>query len=363
MAIEIRIPSLGESISQVTIGTILRPSGSQVHADEELLEIETDKLNQVLYAPQTGVVTFSVKQGDQVSVGQVIGVIDTAQKISTDEKSTRLDKTKWLEELHHEKVAEPQKIEPKKPEIAIAETQGQAKQEQTKQETRKKMSSLRKVMAERLLNAQKQTVTLTTFNEADMSQVMALREQYKELFMTKHGVKLGFMSFFVKAACAALKSFPIVNAYLDGDEIVYRHTIDIGVAVSTERGLIVPVLRDCETLSFADIEKQIDDFALRAKSGKLAIEELQGGGFTITNGGVFGSLFSTPLLNPPQSAILGMHKITKRPCVVDDAIVIRPLMYLALSYDHRLLDGKEAVGFLIQIKNCIEDPHRLELGV
>ncbi|MBS0655570.1 MAG: dihydrolipoyllysine-residue succinyltransferase, partial [Verrucomicrobia bacterium] len=230
-------------------------------------------------------------------------------------------------------------------------------------ETRKKLSTLRKTLAQRLVEAQKESVQVTTFNEVDMTEVIAFREKYREQFMTKHGVKLGFMSFFIKAAVSALQAFPEVNSYLVGDEIVYRNYFDIAVAVSTDRGVIVPVLKHCDALSFAEIERQIDDFAERARSGRLTAPDLEGGGFTITNGGLFGSLLSTPVLNPPQCAILGMHKITKRPYVVNDQIVIRPIMNLALSYDHRLLDGKEAVSFLVHIKNCLEEPFRLELGV
>jgi 2-oxoglutarate dehydrogenase E2 component (dihydrolipoamide succinyltransferase) len=230
-------------------------------------------------------------------------------------------------------------------------------------ETRQRMSGLRQRIAQRLVEAQQTAAILTTFNEADMSRVSDLRTRYKELYRTKHGVSLGFMSFFVKAAVEALKAFPAVNARIDGSEIVYHHFYDIGVAVSTERGLMVPVLRNAERMSFADIEKAIGDFADKARKGTITVDELQGGTFTITNGGIFGSLLSTPILNPPQSAILGMHAIKKRPVVVDDQIVIRPMMYLALSYDHRMIDGREAVSFLVRIKECIEDPERMLLNV
>ena len=226
------------------------------------------------------------------------------------------------------------------------------------------MTRLRRRIAERLKEAQNTAAMLTTFNEVDMSAVMALRERYRDAFEKRHGVRLGFMSFFVKASINALKAFPAVNAEIDGDEIVYKHYHDIGVAVSTPSGLVVPVVRDADRLGFADIEKSIGDLGRRARDGKLAMEELSGGTFSITNGGIFGSLLSTPILNPPQSAILGMHKIEKRPVVADnDQVVVRPMMYLAVSYDHRLIDGREAVSFLVRIKECIEDPERLLLDL
>lgn len=230
-------------------------------------------------------------------------------------------------------------------------------------ETRQRMSGLRQRIAQRLLEAQQTAAILTTFNEADISGVLELRTRYKDAFESRHGVGLGFMSFFVKAAIEALKAFPAVNARIDGNEIVYQHFHDIGVAVSTERGLVVPVVRDADRLSFAAIEKAIAEFANKARSGTISIGDLQGGTFTITNGGVFGSLLSTPILNPPQSAILGMHAIKKRPVVIDEEIVVRPMMYLALSYDHRLIDGREAVGFLVRVKDCIESPERMMLEI
>ena len=230
-------------------------------------------------------------------------------------------------------------------------------------ETRQRMTTIRQRIAERLLAAQQNAAILTTFNEADMSAVMALRTKYKESFQKKHGVGLGFMSFFVKACVEALRAFPTVNARIDGTDIVYQNFYDIGVAVSTEKGLMVPVLRDADRLSFAQIEKGIAELAVKARDGKITVADLQGGTFTITNGGVFGSLLSTPILNPPQSGILGMHTIQKRPVAVDDQVVIRPMMYLALSYDHRLIDGREAVSFLVRVKECVENPERLLLEV
>jgi 2-oxoglutarate dehydrogenase E2 component (dihydrolipoamide succinyltransferase) len=225
------------------------------------------------------------------------------------------------------------------------------------------MSAIRQRIAERLVAAQHSAAILSTFNEADMSAVVALRARYKESFQKKHGVSLGFMSFFVKASIEALKAFPVVNARIDGADVVYHNFYNIGVAVSTDKGLMVPVLRDADCMRFADIEKALADLAARARQGKIAVSDLQGGTFTITNGGVFGSMLSTPLLNPPQSAILGMHAIQKRPVVVDDQMAVRPMMYLALSYDHRLIDGREAVGFLVRVKECIEQPERMLLEI
>jgi 2-oxoglutarate dehydrogenase E2 component (dihydrolipoamide succinyltransferase) len=230
-------------------------------------------------------------------------------------------------------------------------------------ETRQRMTPIRARIAERLLAAQQNAAILTTFNEADMSRVMELRARYKESFQKKHGVGLGFMGFFVKACVEALRAFPAVNARIDGPDIVYQHFYHLGVAVSTEKGLMVPVLRDCDQLSFAGIEKGIAELAAKAREGKISVADLQGGTFTITNGGIFGSMLSTPILNPPQSGILGMHAIQKRAVVVDDQVVIRPMMYLALSYDHRIIDGREAVSFLVRVKECIENPERLLLEV
>lgn len=357
---EIKIPSMGESISEVVIGTLLVRSGDSVKRDQPILELETDKVNQELFAPQAGVVTLSVKQGDIVKVGQVIGFIDgealpekakesePKQQVVTkppEGSSIRYTKENFIHDLQNPNMA---KEEIKKPVVKG-------------NETRQKMSNIRKVIAKRLVEAQHQTAMLTTFNEIDLTQVIELREKNKENFLKKFGVKLGFMSFFVEAVVSALKEFPLLNSYIDQDDIVHREYYDIGIAVGTDRGLVVPVLRHCDQLTFADIEKEIESFAKKAREGKLAVDDLQGGGFTITNGGVYGSLLSTPILNPPQSGILGMHKIQKRAVVIDDQIVIRSMMYVALSYDHRLVDGKEAVSFLVQIKNLLEDPSRILL--
>lgn len=397
MKVEIKIPSMGESISQVTIGNLIKHTGDAVATDDELLELETDKVNQVLYAPNAGTVTWSVATGDVVNIGQVIGTVDTekkgaakpAAKEPAKEKTKvpapaipapapaapaegfRMTKEQFIAELNAPSLPKPESSTTTMVSASQrAETAVQAPKEVAaditatgERETRKKMSTIRKVIAKRLVEVLQQTAMLTTFNEVDMTQIMALREAYKEVFAKKHNARLGFMSFFVKASVSALKAFPMINAYISGDDMVFRNYYDIGIAVSTDRGLVVPVIRNCDRLSFAEIEQAIENFAKKAREGGLSPNDLQGGGFTITNGGTYGSLLSTPILNPPQSAILGMHKISKRPVVVNDEIVIRQMMYLALSYDHRVVDGKEAVSFLVHLKNCLEDPSRLFLEV
>ncbi|MDB6081664.1 MAG: sucB [Chlamydiia bacterium] len=372
MKLEMKIPSMGESITQVTIGKLLQKSGAEVQADQEVIEIETDKLNQVLYAPASGTLTFLVKPGDVVKVGDVIATLEEhpVEKKNKEETPSKIIK---MEERQEKKVERQQEMVHEtssrlQKEAWVSALDGALQEEKVvrssgRSETRRKLSNIRKVIAQRLVEVKQETAMLTTFNEIDMSAILGLREKYKEQFQIKFGVKLGFMSFFVKAVTDALQSYPTVNSYLDKDELVLRNYLDIGVAVSTERGLVVPVLRGTDTLSYADIEKKIEDVALRARTGSLSLDELSGGGFTITNGGVFGSLLSTPILNPSQCAILGMHTIIKRAVVVDDQIVIRPMMYLALSYDHRIIDGKEAVSFLVHIKNHLEKPELLVLGL
>jgi len=394
MKVEIKIPPMGESITDATIGNLLVQSGSQVNADQEILEIETDKVNQALYAPEKGTITFTVQPGQKVNIGDVIGYVETgdadkpvlkpaeapppAQAKAKSEKQqaaslqaqpqkepispstgpgSRFGKNEFLNDL-----AQPQKQKQTEPqgEKFVLES---SKKGTDERETRAKLSRVRKVIGDRMVKAQRDAAMLTTFNEADMTQIIALREKFKEDFQKTHGVKLGFMSFFVKAVVAALKEYPLFNSYLDGDELVQRHYFDIGVAVGTDKGLFVPVIRNCDQLSFAEIEKALEKFAKKAREGDLTVDELQGGGFTITNGGVYGSLLSTPILNPPQPGILGMHKIQKRPVVIDDQIAIRSMMYLALSYDHRVADGKDAVNFLVYIKNHLEDPVRLQLEI
>ena len=272
------------------------------------------------------------------------------------EEGIRRGKEAFVKDLMREEEEKPVEA-PAAPKAAPQSAPGE------RRETRHKMTKIRKVIAQRLVEAQQTTAMLTTFNEVDLSAVMALRDKYRDRFIQDYGVRLGFMSFFVKAAVAALREFPGFNSYIDGEDIVHREYYDIGIAVGTERGLIVPVVRDCDLLTFAEIETAIADFAERARKGGLSVDELQGGGFTITNGGVYGSLLSTPILNPPQCGILGMHKIEKRPVVVDDQVVVRPMMYLALSYDHRIVDGQTAVSFLVSIKENLEDPTRMLLHI
>lgn len=367
---DIVVPQMGESISEATIGTILKPTGSSVNTDDEILELETDKVNQVLHAPVSGVVTLTIKPHDVVKIGQKIGFVETeGKKVAEAPKEevkkqpppeppkelkpvqgqARQGKEEFVAEIKRE-VTVPVKKEVELPKLSVYET-------------RKKMPKIRRVIAEKLVEAQHNAAMLTTFNEVDLTQVIILRERYKEQFLKEYQVKLGFMPFFIKASVSALKAFPDVNAYIDGEDMVYRNYYDIGCALSTDKGLVVPVIRNCENLNFAQIEQAIDQFAAKAQKGTLTVEELKGGTFTITNGGVFGSLLSTPILNAPQTAILGMHKITKRPVAINDQVMIRPMMYLALTYDHRAIDGKEAVSFLVHIKQCIEDPARLLLEI
>ncbi len=399
---EIKVPSLGESISEATIGQILAPNGTVVKADAEIVEIETDKVNQVLYAPQAGCVQLSVKSGDTVKIGQTIGTIDpvsaseaeaskaeitsppvqpviapksiektlqapTLTKAveqppvpsSTTTGAIRYHKEDFLNELQTSSQTTQQK-----PASSSYTAPTTSRPKSTNEnETRRPMSKIRKVIAQRLVEAQRTMAMLTTFNEIDLTQVIQLREKYKETFVKKYGCKLGFMSFFVKATLSALQAFPDLNSYIEGEDIVHREYYHIGVAVGTDKGVIVPVIKNCDQLSYAQIEQAIEEYAKKAREGTLSATDLQGGGFTITNGGIYGSLLSTPILLPPQCGILGMHKIEKRPVVTNDQITIRSMMYVALSYDHRLIDGKEAVSFLVHIKNMLEDPSRLLLDI
>ncbi len=398
MPVDIRVPSVGESITEGTLSRWFKKDGEAIRADEPLYELETEKATTEIVAPASGVLHIGMHEGEKVAIGALVGRIEevaaTSSKPSDPKEppaaaaSPKVDgkpqpvvmpaAQRLVEEKHmdvagiagtgrggrilKEDVAAvsggrpgsslPQGERGEKPPLAAPRS-----------ETRTRMSSIRQRIAERLVASQQSTASLTTFNEADMSAVMALRAKYKEKFQQKHGVGLGFMSFFVKAAVEALKAFPHVNSRIDGSDIVQANYYDIGVAVSTDRGLMVPVLRDADRMSLAGIEKAVAELAGKARDGKIAVTDLQGGTFTITNGGVFGSMLSTPILNLPQSAILGMHTIQKRPVVVNDQIVVRPMMYLALSYDHRLIDGREAVLFLVRIKECIEDPERLLLDV
>lgn len=395
MKVEIKVPAMGESITEATVGTLIKPSGSMVKADDEILELETDKVNQVLYAPQSGVVSFQVQTGQTVKIGEIIGyidseaaaqttkapqekpVLDPALKISPNPSSaasltqqppslpppgSASTEVRVTKESYVEGLQKPSSL-PKAATAKAAELKPSNTGTPERPVSRTKLPKIRKVIAERLVQAQQTTAMLTTFNEVDMTTVLELREKYKEVFLKEHGVKLGFMSFFVKAVVTAIKEVPQINAFIEGDDLVQREYTDIGIAVGTDKGLFVPVVKGCDKLSFADIEKAIESFAKRVREGTISVDDLQGGGFTITNGGVYGSLLSTPILNPPQSGILGMHKIQKRAVVENDQIVIRPMMYLALSYDHRVIDGKEAVSFLVHVKNYLEDPSRLLLEV
>ncbi len=370
MKLEIKVPSAGESVSEATVSQILKPSGSYVKTDEEIVELETDKVNQVIYATGEGILTLTVQVNDVVKIGQVIGSIDTSGKkeekpvaaaapapaapippppapSAVEGPSVRKTSADFVAELG------------KTPEIKMPTPVLPKTKEEVGKTTRKRMTALRRTIAERLVAVKNQTAMLTTFNEVDMSNIMAIRAREQEAFMKRNGVKLGFMSFFVKAVVAALKEFPEVNSYVDGEEIVTFQTYDVCIAVSTEKGLMVPVLRGSDQKSFGQIEQDIAAFAKKAREGRISVDDMRGGSFTITNGGVFGSMLSTPILNPPQSAILGMHTIVKRPVVVADEIVIRPIMYLALSYDHRIVDGREAIQFLVHMKNNLEEPTRM----
>jgi 2-oxoglutarate dehydrogenase E2 component (dihydrolipoamide succinyltransferase) len=387
---DIVVPRMGESINEATIGQILKASGSQVKAEEEILEIETDKVNQVLYAPAAGTLRLKVAQGQAVKVGEVIGAVEpsgaasaqaptpaaapekapppppkAAPKSAPSAPSARQTKSDFVQGLQtapEEPKAKPP-AESAEPTPAPPPAVAAPASEEDARETRRKMSRLRRVIANRLVEAQRTAAMLTTFNEVDMTEVMALRARYKEAFIKRYGVKLGFMSFFVKAVIYALKDVPDLNSYIDADDIVHRDYYDIGIAVGTPRGLIVPVLRDCDQLTFGQIEALLEGLAKKARDGGIIVDELTGGGFTITNGGIYGSLLSTPILNPPQSGILGMHKIQERPIAKEGQIVIRPMMYLALSYDHRIVDGQGAVRFLVHVKEFLEDPARLLIEI
>ncbi len=420
MITEVKVPSVGESVTSGVVSAWHKKSGEFVNEGEPLFALETDKVSTDIVAEKSGVLETKVAEGQEVKIGQVIAVIDdskqrvpdektekpTEKKKSSSETKKQIDADKAVAEkplspavrrIIEEEKLEPQKISAsgeggrltKTDVLKAVEARGKGKSSQAvanveekievrdvqppagvsaeasaKAEarfTRKKMSPLRRKIAQQLVMAQHTAATLTTFNECDMSAVQELRRNKQEEFTKKHGVKLGLMSFFVKAAVEALKAVPVVNGRIDGDDFIQNNFYDIGVAVGTERGLVVPVVRDADKKSFADLERDIADYAARARDGKLKLEDLQGGTFTITNGGVYGSLFATPILNPPQSGILGMHKIMPRPVAVGGDMAVRPMMYLALSYDHRSIDGKEAVTFLIKVKECIEEPNNFPL--
>lgn len=371
MATEVTIPTVGESITSGVLAAWHVEDGAIVQKDQHLYDLETDKITAEGLAECGGKIHLKVAAGDEVEIGQVAAVIDetvTAPKpeptqVSSQPPSKSAAETAKVADESLDPlpatstlpVAEPlmTSVPQLTPSAAMTPL---ASDQDSPRTTRKRMSPLRKRIAERLVAAQQRTAHLTTFNEVDMSAVLQLRKSHQETFMAKYGVKLGFMSFFIKATVQALKEVPNVNTQIDDDTLIENHYYDIGIAVSTEKGLVVPVVRDCDRRSFAEIEAQILDYAQRARAAQLKLEELEGGVFTITNGGIYGSLLSTPILNPPQSAILGMHTIKERPVVVEGAVVPRPMMYLALSYDHRAIDGKEAVTFLVKLKQLLEEP-------
>jgi 2-oxoglutarate dehydrogenase E2 component (dihydrolipoamide succinyltransferase) len=413
MSIDIKVPSLGESVTEATIARWYKSIGDSVSIDEPLLELETDKVTLEVPAPVSGQLTdIKVKDGDTVEVGAILGAIaegavaaekapDPQPTIETIEEEPIVEKPKAEEVKEVETIKEPasvsndlspavrkivaennidiNKINPSgkngriTKEDALSSISSQStktvspskpKATNSNQTTeRVTMSRLRKTIAKRLKDAQNTAAILTTFNEVDMTELIKVRNEYKEFFEKKHGVKLGFMSFFVKACITALKEIPEVNAEIEGDDVIYKNYYNIGVAVGTDQGLVVPVVKNADELIVADIEKEIASLGKKARDSKLSISDMQDGTFTISNGGVYGSLMSTPILNPPQSGVLGMHKIQERPIAIDGEIAIRPMMYLALSYDHRLIDGKAAVTFLVRVKESLEDPRRILLSV
>jgi 2-oxoglutarate dehydrogenase E2 component (dihydrolipoamide succinyltransferase) len=412
---EIRVPTLGESVTEATIGRWFKKAGDPVAVDEPLVELETDKVTIEVPAPSAGTLgEIAAKDGDTVAVGALLGLINdgaaaakpaaapakptasaapppqppapaaaparaapsdaplapSVRKLSADSgvdastvpgsgKDGRVTKGDMLAAIERAASAPMPVNQP----AASVQVRAPSPADDAAREERVKMTRLRQTIARRLKDVQNTAAMLTTFNEVDMTHVMALRAQYKDVFEKKHGSKLGFMGFFTKACVQGLKDIPAVNAEIDGSDLIYKNYYHIGVAVGTDKGLVVPVVRDCDVKSIAEIEKSIADYGRRARDGHLKIEEMQGGTFTITNGGIYGSLMSTPILNAPQSGILGMHKIQERPMVVGGKIEIRPMMYLALSYDHRVIDGKEAVTFLVRVKESLEDPARLVLDL
>lgn len=424
MLIEIKIPSPGESISEVEIASWNVEDGDFVEKDQEVAEIESDKASLPLIAEDSGQISLKAKEGDTVSVGDVVATIDTDKqgesggkpKEKEDDKKERQKDTEEKEEEKSEKKAQqPEKESAEKSkeqesgkqkteseeykDVKVSPVakkmmdehhfsvediikglqrigknevqavidgkngqQGTPAKEAGREVNRSKMSQLRRNLSKRLVAVKNETAMLTTFNEADMSSIIAIRKKYQKQFMEKHDIKLGFMSFFTKAVTVALQMYPKVNSQIDGEELITPEYVDVGIAVQTDRGLMVPVLRNTETKSLADIEKEIAELAAKARKARLSIEEMTGGTFSITNGGIFGSLLSTPILNPPQAAILGMHNIQERPVAVNGKIEIRPMMYLALSYDHRVIDGKDSVTFLVKVKELIENPHLMLTG-
>lgn len=419
MKVDIIIPSVGESVTEATIGKWLKKSGDYIKKNEALLELETDKASVEVVSEHDGVVETLNKEGDVVAIGAVVAKIDTsaakpaAAEAKTETKPTESSAAKSSPAPSHsngggkdihadlkshlspavQKVVTENKLDPQAitgtgrdgritKGDALAAVEGAANNTETKAEStqqapsvkspapssegrqkRVPMTSIRKKIAERLVLSQQTTATLTTFNEIDMSRVMEMRAKYKDKFKEKYNVSLGFMGFFAKASIEALKTYSAVNAFLEGNDLVYNNYVNIGVAVGTEKGLLVPVIKDADRMSIAEIEMAIRDYALKARDGKISITDLSGGTFTISNGGVYGSMLSTPILNPPQTGILGLHKIEDRPIALNGEVAIRPMMYVALSYDHRVIDGKEAVSFLVKLKEGMEDPERLLLEI
>src|SRR6056300_525080 len=408
MSAPILVPTLGESVTEATVAKWLKKSGDAVNEDEPIIELETDKVSVEVTSPKTGVITeITVQEGQTVEVGAQLGLIgESGAKVATQPEESEKPKIEKIEveqeikpkpkkekeekviQLNVERKSEPSPaakriIEENKIDISSVHGTGRRGQilksdliglmgvnpgldkkfQEKGTEEPVKMSRLRATIAKRLKEAQNTAAMLTTFNEIDMSMIMQIRKDNKDEFEKMYGVKLGFMSFFVKACVNALQTFTAVNAEIQGEEIVYKNYYNIGVAVGTDKGLVVPVVRGADQMSFADIEKEIITLGGKARNGQLSIDELQGGTFTITNGGIYGSMLSTPILNPPQSGVLGMHNIVQRPIVIDGKIEIRPMMYLALSYDHRIIDGKEAVSFLVRVKEILEDPRRLFLNL
>ena len=406
MSVELLVPTLGESVVEATVSKWIKKIGDPITIDEPIVELETEKVTLEVPSPVDGILSeISFDEGSSVEVGAVLGIIDEGEKtkdrveISSDKSSdvdNIIDKKEIVSPLPEKnkssalspavnRLVNENKIDPNqvhgsgkdgritKGDVIdfldkdnISNNQpvvSNAQQIDEVLEERVPMSRLRRVIASRLKEAQNTAAMLTTFNEVDMSNVISLRNEYKEIFEKTHNIRLGFMGFFIKASIAALKDFPAVNAEIRDNDIIYKKYNNIGVAVGTPQGLVVPVIKNAQNLGLSELEKLITDFGLRARDGKIGIDELSGGTFTISNGGVYGSLMSTPILNPPQSGILGMHKIQKRPVAIDDRVEVRPMMYLAFSYDHRIIDGKEAVSFLVKIKEIIEDPRRIILEI
>jgi 2-oxoglutarate dehydrogenase E2 component (dihydrolipoamide succinyltransferase) len=370
MNVEVKVPTVGESITSGILSVWHKKEGESVDAGDILFTLETDKVSTEVNAPESGVLRTQAAEGDEVKIDQVVAVIEPGAAAIPAEKPAEPAKAEPVATAPAAPAEEAPAPPPPAPKPAPAPEKKEAAPAPKPKiaapdhprSTRKKLTPLRRKIAAQLVMAQHTAAILTTFNECDMSGVMALRKEMQEEFTKRHGVKLGFMSFFIKSVVDALKAVPSINSRIDGDDLIQNHHYDIGVAVGTERGLIVPVLRDCDQKSFGEIEGDLVGYAVKAREGKIGLEDLQGGVFTISNGGVYGSLLSTPILNPPQSGILGMHKIQERPIAEKGQLVVRPMMYLALSYDHRVVDGKEAVTFLIRVKDCIENPARLLLG-